>query len=393
MASSSLPVSFTASGNCSVSGSTVSVTGIGSCTVTAHQSGNGNWNAAPDVSQTFNIVKTLAQIFFSTLNHIYDATGKSATVTTTPSGLSVLLTYGNDATTTLPVDVGSYLVEATINDTNYSGNASSTLIISPATLSVSGITASDKVYDGTTAATISTTSASLIGLTATDTPSVTLDLSGAVGNFNNADVGSGKMVTITGAILSGARAFNYILDSITTTASITAVPVPVPPPSGGGGGGGGNGPIAGSLTNGGGSTGGTGGGTPPAETGGATGGNPVIVNEGAGAGAPNEQAGGNAGAGGQNTNQGGGNANLLANAINAVEGAGASNVEASSSTAASSTNLNQTATAIFGGKWLNWRNGLYALGLLLLLWLIIFLYRRRKDDEENINKKPGNNRF
>ena len=55
--SSGLPVNFTASGNCTVVSSTVSVTGAGSCTVTAHQAGNDAFDPAPDVSQSFDILK------------------------------------------------------------------------------------------------------------------------------------------------------------------------------------------------------------------------------------------------------------------------------------------------------------------------------------------------
>jgi hypothetical protein len=54
-ASSGLPVSFSASGNCTISGNTVTITATGSCTITASQSGNSNFNAAPNVSRTFNI--------------------------------------------------------------------------------------------------------------------------------------------------------------------------------------------------------------------------------------------------------------------------------------------------------------------------------------------------
>ncbi len=53
-ASSGLPVSFAASGSCTVSGTNVSVTGVGPCTITASQVGNGNYNAAPPVPQSFN---------------------------------------------------------------------------------------------------------------------------------------------------------------------------------------------------------------------------------------------------------------------------------------------------------------------------------------------------
>jgi hypothetical protein len=54
-ASSGLPVSFSASGNCTVSGATMHLTGAGSCTVTASQPGDVAYNAAADVSQTFSI--------------------------------------------------------------------------------------------------------------------------------------------------------------------------------------------------------------------------------------------------------------------------------------------------------------------------------------------------
>ena len=55
--SSGLIVSFSASGNCTVSAGTVHITGAGSCTITASQAGNGNYAAASDVSQSFRIAK------------------------------------------------------------------------------------------------------------------------------------------------------------------------------------------------------------------------------------------------------------------------------------------------------------------------------------------------
>jgi hypothetical protein len=55
-ASSGLPVAFTASGPCSVSGNTVSLTETGVCTITAAQAGNDSFNAAPSVSQSFNVL-------------------------------------------------------------------------------------------------------------------------------------------------------------------------------------------------------------------------------------------------------------------------------------------------------------------------------------------------
>jgi hypothetical protein len=57
-ATSGLAVAFTASpaGVCTsggTNGATITITGVGTCTVTAHQAGNGTWQAAQDVSQSF----------------------------------------------------------------------------------------------------------------------------------------------------------------------------------------------------------------------------------------------------------------------------------------------------------------------------------------------------
>ncbi len=54
-ADSGLPVSFTASGQCTISGDTVHLTGAGSCTITASQAGDGVFKPAAPVSQTFTI--------------------------------------------------------------------------------------------------------------------------------------------------------------------------------------------------------------------------------------------------------------------------------------------------------------------------------------------------
>ncbi len=54
-ADSGLPVSFTANGQCTISGDTVHLTGAGSCTITASQAGDGVFKPAAPVSRTFKI--------------------------------------------------------------------------------------------------------------------------------------------------------------------------------------------------------------------------------------------------------------------------------------------------------------------------------------------------
>ncbi|MCX5991740.1 MAG: YDG domain-containing protein [Chloroflexi bacterium] len=86
-------------------------------------------------------------------------------------------------------------------------------------LTVSGITASNKTYDGGVAATLDTGSASLVGVLSGDSVSLGGTASGA---FADKNVGPGKTVTISGLTLSGADAYKYALTQPTTTADITA---------------------------------------------------------------------------------------------------------------------------------------------------------------------------
>jgi hypothetical protein len=77
-------------------------------------------------------------------------------------------------------------------------------------------TAPDKVYDGNTSATALTRG--LVGDIAADD----VELTGGTATFDNKNVGIGKVVTLSGATLSGIDAGNYVLDSIATTlANIT----------------------------------------------------------------------------------------------------------------------------------------------------------------------------
>jgi len=86
-------------------------------------------------------------------------------------------------------------------------------------LSVTGIAAVDKVYDGTSNATLDTTGASLIGVWGDD--DVTLNFSGGIGVFSDKDVGVDKTVTVSGLTLEGTDADNYTLTQPCTSASIT----------------------------------------------------------------------------------------------------------------------------------------------------------------------------
>ncbi len=134
---------------------------------------------------------------------------------------------------------------ATTIAATYNGGApaalggSPTITVARLALTVTGITAADKVYDGNTTATL-VGSGTLSGVIGGD--DVTLGGT-AAGTFDSANVGTGKTVTVSGLTLGGADAGNYTLTQPTTTASITAVveeepaatPTPIPTPAPGSG--------------------------------------------------------------------------------------------------------------------------------------------------------------
>jgi len=125
-----------------------------------------------------------------------------------------------------PVSLGSLaLGDGSGLASNYtlSGGAHVATITPAAITGVSGITANNKVYDGTTAATLVTSGAVLSGLFGGDRVTV----SGATGAFADRNAGSAKPVTVTGLALTGTDAVNYTLS--TTTASAGKADIAVRP--------------------------------------------------------------------------------------------------------------------------------------------------------------------
>ncbi|WP_165073093.1 beta strand repeat-containing protein [Paludisphaera rhizosphaerae] len=174
-------------------------------------------------SGSLTIAKAAASITLGGLSRTYQGAGE-VTATTLPAGLPISLSYTDASGNAVarPVGVGAYTVTATITDKNYSGTAVGTLVVSPAVLSVSGVVAMNKTYDGTTAATIDAGHAVLAGLAAGD--SVAIDASHVVASFDGAGVGVNRPVAITGLMLTGPDASNYVLSNAATTALASITP-------------------------------------------------------------------------------------------------------------------------------------------------------------------------
>lgn len=76
---------------------------------------------------TLTIAKATAPIALAGLTQAYDGTPRSVTATTTPAGLTVVVTY--DGETTAPTAPGAYAVVATVDDANYQGSATGVLLV------------------------------------------------------------------------------------------------------------------------------------------------------------------------------------------------------------------------------------------------------------------------
>ncbi len=127
-ASSGLPVTFSVSGSCSLSGSTVVMAGAGTCTVYADQSGNSAYFAAPQLQQTFSIAKRAQTITFPDPGNHDKTDPPFALSATSSSGLAV--TYTLDPSSTpfcslsgnivTPIERGDCIVHANqAGDANY----------------------------------------------------------------------------------------------------------------------------------------------------------------------------------------------------------------------------------------------------------------------------------
>ncbi len=132
------------------------------------------------------------------------------------------VTVASGALTTASKNVGNYTSFATntlaLSNPNYKVGTTTAEITKKA-LSVIGITAQDKVYDGTTDVIITTGTTSLEGIIESDTVSANFD--SITGAFENKNVGQNKAIAISGVTLTGADAGNYEVSSADATAEIT----------------------------------------------------------------------------------------------------------------------------------------------------------------------------
>ena len=137
-ASSALAVSYAVvSGNATVSGNMVTITGVGMVTIKATQAGDGTFNPAPEAEQTFDIAKVDQTITITAITDKLTTAADFDVTATTTSGLA--LTYNvtgpaSIAGTTITLDGTEGLVTVTVSQ---AGDATTNAATAEATFNVS----------------------------------------------------------------------------------------------------------------------------------------------------------------------------------------------------------------------------------------------------------------
>ena len=141
---SSLAVTYTVTGPCTIVNGAVHATGVGTCSVTANQAGNANFNAAPPVTQSFNIGQAAQAIVFNPPNSVVFGSGPiTLSATGGASGNPVTFTVTGPATLVgnILTSTGTGLVVVTAHqagDANYAAapDVASTITVTPATQAI-----------------------------------------------------------------------------------------------------------------------------------------------------------------------------------------------------------------------------------------------------------------
>ncbi|WP_077033106.1 YDG domain-containing protein, partial [Pelomonas sp. KK5] len=211
--------------NAGIGNKTVTVSGV-----TISDGNSGNDYTLTLVDNTTSTINRAALSYggLTASNKVYDGNTTASVVTT--GGAFTGLIGGDDVTlgsasgtfdtknvgTGKTVSLSASYAGADVGNYTITTQASTTADITPATLTISGITAAGKVYDGTNAATVSTSGAVYGGLVSGDLVSVS-----ATGVFSDKNAATGKTVTLSSSY-SGADTGNYtIVDQASTTADIT----------------------------------------------------------------------------------------------------------------------------------------------------------------------------
>jgi FG-GAP-like repeat/IPT/TIG domain/Secretion system C-terminal sorting domain len=214
-AASGLPVSYTSSNTsvATISGSTVTIVGAGTTTITASQTGDANYNAATSVPQTLTVNKADQTITFGSLANKTVGDAPFALAVTTSSGLTVSYASSNTSVATIS---GSTVTVLALGTTTITASQAGDSNFNPATsvqqtLSVKENqtitfgTLSDKTF-GDAAFALTATSSSNLAISYTSSNTAVATVAG-----NSVTIVGAGAATITASQLGDAN-FNPAVD-------------------------------------------------------------------------------------------------------------------------------------------------------------------------------------
>jgi hypothetical protein len=221
---------------------TFSLSDLSATTHSIFASYDGDTHGLPDQSSTpisITVARRALTVSATAANRVYDGT-TPASVTLSDNrvaGDSFSETFtsaafadknaGTGKTVTVSgislsgPDAGNYILANT--------TATTTATITHRTATLTGLTANDKVYDGTHVTTVNTANAHIDGVIPADLPDFGFSVSRATGSFSDTNAGTGKTVFFVNAQIGvfAPSAGNYDLAVATGTANITPRPLTV----------------------------------------------------------------------------------------------------------------------------------------------------------------------
>jgi hypothetical protein len=202
-ASSGLAVSYSVSGPATISGAVLTITGAGTVSVTATQTGNNTYAAATPVVQSFTVAKAALTLSATSATRVYGAANPSLAYSfsgfvngdSQATATSGAPTESTTATTTSAV--GSYpitLALGTLASTNYALTLNSgSLTVTPATLTLTANSAT-RVYGAANPTFTGSLSGTVNGDTLTESFSTSATTNSAPGTYAIAPSATGTNV-------------------------------------------------------------------------------------------------------------------------------------------------------------------------------------------------------
>ena len=194
---------------------------VNTYTITFTLKNNWRWNSGTDTSSpivfTYTITQREVTLNWGSTSLMYNKTAQAPTCTAgnLVSDASCTVTVSGQQTN---VGTGYTATAASVNNANYKlpSEKTTTFSIAKKALTVTGLSATSRPYDGTT--TVAIAGGTLNGVISGDTVTCEMPRSGTIADAN---VGTGKPVTYPALTLGGSSAGNYSVTSPSLTVNIT----------------------------------------------------------------------------------------------------------------------------------------------------------------------------